>query len=68
MDTKEKLEACQRKKNDGNELFKAGRFQLASKKYEKECNFHFDIRRNFTLPPTCSLSLKTINCDEIFEQ
>ncbi|KAL3533452.1 hypothetical protein ACH5RR_006973 [Cinchona calisaya] len=39
MDTQEKLQACQRKKNEGNAFFKAGRFQLASKKYEKECNF-----------------------------
>ena len=45
MDTQEKLEACQSKKSDGNALFKAGRFELASKKYEKECNFHKDNSR-----------------------
>ncbi|XP_071909649.1 peptidyl-prolyl cis-trans isomerase FKBP62-like [Coffea arabica] len=36
MDTTEKLEACQRKKSNGNAPFKAGRFELASKKYGKE--------------------------------
>lgn len=36
MDNHEKLEACERKKQDGNMLFKAGKFWRASKKYEKE--------------------------------
>ncbi|KAJ8760057.1 hypothetical protein K2173_010913 [Erythroxylum novogranatense] len=35
MDAKEKLEACERKKQDGNVLFKAGKFWPASMKYEK---------------------------------
>jgi FK506-binding protein 4/5 len=35
MDTHEKLEASERKKLDGNVLFKAGKFWRASKKYEK---------------------------------
>ncbi|XP_027173495.1 70 kDa peptidyl-prolyl isomerase-like isoform X1 [Coffea eugenioides] len=39
MDTQEKLEACQSKKSDGNALFKAGRFELASKKYEKASKY-----------------------------
>ncbi|KAK4378108.1 hypothetical protein RND71_004404 [Anisodus tanguticus] len=38
MDTKEKLEACEKIKNEGNVLFKDGKFQCASRKYEKECN------------------------------
>jgi FK506-binding protein 4/5 len=36
MDTKEKIEACERNKNDGNELFKAGMIWRASRKYDKE--------------------------------
>lgn len=36
MDIQERMEVCERKKQDGNLLFKAGKFKLASKKYEKE--------------------------------
>jgi hypothetical protein len=36
MDTTEKIEACERNKNDGNVLFKAGKIWRASRKYEKE--------------------------------
>ncbi|XP_075637885.1 70 kDa peptidyl-prolyl isomerase-like isoform X2 [Castanea sativa] len=39
MDTKEKIEACERKKNDGNVLFKAGKFWRASRKYEKAATY-----------------------------
>lgn len=39
MENHEKLEACERKKHDGNILFKAAKFGRASKKYEKEINF-----------------------------
>lgn len=35
MNTEEKLEACERKKIDGNALFRAGKVNDASKKYEK---------------------------------
>lgn len=35
MDTQEKIEACERKKHDGNLLFKAEKFRRASSKYEK---------------------------------
>lgn len=35
MDTQEKIEACEKKKQEGNTMFKAGKFWLASKKYEK---------------------------------
>lgn len=35
MDTHEKIEACERKKGDGNFLFKAGKFWRASEKYDK---------------------------------
>ncbi|XP_059668285.1 70 kDa peptidyl-prolyl isomerase-like [Cornus florida] len=39
MDTNEKIEACEMKKHDGNLLFKAGKFQRASKKYEKASKY-----------------------------
>lgn len=42
MDTNEKLEACERKKNEGNVLFKEGKFGRASMKYVKEC---YDFKR-----------------------
>lgn len=35
MDTHEKLEACERTKEEGNVQFKAGKFKRASGKYEK---------------------------------
>ncbi|XP_073157822.1 70 kDa peptidyl-prolyl isomerase-like [Henckelia pumila] len=35
MDTQERLKACAKNKNEGNILFKDGKFQLASKKYEE---------------------------------
>ncbi|OWM78880.1 hypothetical protein CDL15_Pgr003051 [Punica granatum] len=35
MDSREKIEACERNKSIGNSLFKAGNFWQASKKYEK---------------------------------
>ncbi|XP_057549752.1 70 kDa peptidyl-prolyl isomerase-like [Amaranthus tricolor] len=39
METKEKIEACEKKKQEGNTLFKAGKFWLASKKYEKAVKY-----------------------------
>ncbi|XP_024031211.1 70 kDa peptidyl-prolyl isomerase [Morus notabilis] len=47
MDTSEKLEFCERKKHDGNLLFKAGKFWCASKKYEKE-NYLIEFDHSFT--------------------
>ena len=35
MDTTEKIEAARKKKEDGNALFKAGKYLRASKKYDK---------------------------------
>lgn len=34
MNTEEKIEAASRKKEEGNALFKAGKYARASKKYE----------------------------------
>ncbi|KAJ8635529.1 hypothetical protein MRB53_009796 [Persea americana] len=39
METLEKLEACQRKKDEGNTFFKAGEYWHASKKYEKAARY-----------------------------
>ncbi|KAJ1404534.1 Tetratricopeptide-like helical domain superfamily [Sesbania bispinosa] len=39
MDTQEKIEACERKKHDGNLLFKAENFRRASNKYEKAVKY-----------------------------
>ncbi|KAL8460083.1 hypothetical protein ACS0TY_031845 [Phlomoides rotata] len=38
MDAKERISSSESKKRDGNVLFKAGKFHLASNKYEKECD------------------------------
>ncbi|MCL7041386.1 hypothetical protein MKW94_030509 [Papaver nudicaule] len=35
IETAEKLEACEKKKDEGNKLFKAGKFWCSSMKYEK---------------------------------
>lgn len=35
MNTQEKIEAAGKKKEEGNALFKAGKYKRASKRYEK---------------------------------
>ncbi|KAJ4706723.1 Peptidylprolyl isomerase [Melia azedarach] len=47
MDTQEKIEACERKKHDGNLLFRAGKFWRSSKKYEKAAKF-IEFDHSFT--------------------
>lgn len=37
MNTQEKIEAAGKKKEEGNALFKAGKYERASKRYEKVC-------------------------------
>lgn len=39
MESTEKIEACERKKLDGNSLFNNGKFLRASKKYDKEFDY-----------------------------
>ncbi|KAA3466535.1 peptidyl-prolyl cis-trans isomerase FKBP62-like [Gossypium australe] len=39
MDTPQKIEAAGKKKEEGNALFKAGKFERASKRYEKAVSF-----------------------------
>lgn len=38
MNTEEKIEAAGKKKEEGNAKFKAGKYALASKRYEKVIN------------------------------
>lgn len=38
MNTPEKIEAAGKKKEEGNALFKAGKYERASKRYEKVYN------------------------------
>lgn len=38
MNTQEKIEAAGKKKEEGNVLFKAGKYERASKRYEKVNN------------------------------
>ncbi|CAK7348930.1 unnamed protein product [Dovyalis caffra] len=39
MNTQEKIEAAGKKKEEGNALFKAGKYERASRRYEKAANF-----------------------------
>lgn len=41
MNTQEKIEAAGKKKEEGNVLFKAGKYARASKRYEKVGAFFF---------------------------
>lgn len=41
MSTPERIEAATRKKEEGNQLFKIGKYQRAAKKYEKVCQAIF---------------------------
>ncbi|GAB4851800.1 hypothetical protein Ancab_031199 [Ancistrocladus abbreviatus] len=47
METREKMETCEKKKQDGNLLFKAGKFWHASKKYEKAVKY-VEFNHSFT--------------------
>ena len=43
MDTPEKIEAAGKKKEEGNALFKAGKYARASKRYEKVIKTNLNI-------------------------
>ncbi|XP_060177594.1 70 kDa peptidyl-prolyl isomerase-like [Lycium barbarum] len=61
MDTKEKLEACEKIKNEGNVLFKDGKFQCASRKYEKASKFiQFD--HSFNEDEKCRAHTLRLSC------
>lgn len=48
MNTAEKIEAAGKKKEEGNALFKAGKYARASKRYEKVCSLKNSFWFNFT--------------------
>uniref|UniRef100_A0A2P2L1Y0 peptidylprolyl isomerase n=1 Tax=Rhizophora mucronata TaxID=61149 RepID=A0A2P2L1Y0_RHIMU len=61
MGAKEKLEACEMKKLDGNVLFKAGKFWRASRKYEKAAKYaEFD--HYFTNEEKCLANALRLSC------
>ncbi|KAK3405356.1 hypothetical protein EUGRSUZ_K01672 [Eucalyptus grandis] len=61
MNACEKLEACESTKNDGNSLFKTGKFWCASKKYEKaEKYVQFD--HCFTDEEKSSVNVLRLSC------
>lgn len=64
MESKEKIEACEMKKHDGNLLFRAGKFWRASKKYEKarDIAFKLNIDKKLIL---LLISSKTETFDEL---
>lgn len=45
MSIPERIEAAGRKKEEGNQLFKIGKYQRAAKKYEKVCQAIFFDRK-----------------------
>ncbi|KAL9361277.1 hypothetical protein Peur_044062 [Populus x canadensis] len=61
MDTHEKLEASERKKLDGNVLFKAGKFWRASKKYEKAAKY-IEFDHAFTDEEMCLAKSLRLSC------
>lgn len=61
MDTHEKLEASERKKLDGNVLFKAGKFWRASKKYEKAAKY-IEFDHSFTDEEMCLAKSLRLSC------
>ncbi|XP_021852701.2 peptidyl-prolyl cis-trans isomerase FKBP65 isoform X2 [Spinacia oleracea] len=68
MDTQEKIQACDKKKQEGNALFKEGKFWLASKKYDKaakciEFNHSFsDEEKRITKALLLSCNLNNAAC------
>ncbi|PHT37201.1 Peptidyl-prolyl cis-trans isomerase FKBP65 [Capsicum baccatum] len=65
MDTKEKLEACEKIKNEGNVLFKDGNFQCASRKYDKECNIalkFIQFDHSFNSDERCRANALRLSC------
>ncbi|XP_055809233.1 70 kDa peptidyl-prolyl isomerase-like [Solanum dulcamara] len=61
MDTKEKLEACEKIKSEGNELFKDGKFQYASRKYEKASKF-IQFNHSFNNDDKCRANTLRLSC------
>ncbi|OAY43359.1 70 kDa peptidyl-prolyl isomerase [Manihot esculenta] len=61
MDALEKLEACEKKKLEGNVFFKAQKFWLASKKYEKASNYT-EFSHSFTDDQKCLVKELRLSC------
>ncbi|KAJ6700187.1 PEPTIDYLPROLYL ISOMERASE [Salix purpurea] len=61
MDTREKFEASERKKLDGNVLFKAGKFWRASKKYDKATKY-IEFDHSFTEDEMCLAKSLRLSC------
>ncbi|KAJ6747659.1 PEPTIDYLPROLYL ISOMERASE [Salix koriyanagi] len=61
MDTLEKFEASERKKLDGNVLFKAGKFWRASKKYDKATEY-IEFDHSFTDDEMCLAKSLRLSC------
>ena len=55
MNTQEKIDAAGKKKEEGNALFKAGRYERASKRYETVY-----MKIQYTILPTCDMDQLTI--------
>lgn len=49
MNTPEKIEAAGKKKEEGNALFKAGKYARASKRYEKVIEYKLNTYSSFIL-------------------
>ncbi|KAH1257919.1 Peptidyl-prolyl cis-trans isomerase FKBP65 [Glycine max] len=62
MDTQEKIEACERKKHDGNLLFKVENFRHASKKYEKAVKY-IEFDHSFSEDEKCRANTLHLSCN-----
>ncbi|KAK2980950.1 hypothetical protein RJ640_025099 [Escallonia rubra] len=60
MDTIEKIEACERKKNEGNILFKAGKLQRASRKYAIK---YIEFDHTFNDVEKCQSNALRLSCN-----
>ncbi|KAH1089538.1 hypothetical protein J1N35_016795 [Gossypium stocksii] len=62
MDTPQKIEAAGKKKEQGNALFKAGKFERASKRYEKAVSF-IEYDSSFNDEEKKQAKLLKVNCN-----
>ncbi|XP_019188092.1 PREDICTED: 70 kDa peptidyl-prolyl isomerase-like isoform X1 [Ipomoea nil] len=61
METREKIEACERNKQEGNLLFKSGKFQHASKKYEQASKY-IEFDHSFTADEKRQANALKLSC------
>ncbi|MBA0651525.1 hypothetical protein Goklo_018841 [Gossypium klotzschianum] len=62
MDTPQKIEAAGKKKEEGNALFKVGKFERASKRYEKAVSF-IEYDSSFNDEEKKQAKLPKVNCN-----